>query len=289
MGIKSNDIKFLLFAKKLGADFKSTASIGRQNLFVDRYDFYRDIHRIFPDLSYAEMDSKFDQRDTQGVLFAEPLFHLLGAEEIESFDNSDYEGATIIHDFNLPLRANKKFTTLFDGGSLEHIFNYPVAIQNCMELIADQGFFISINPSNNYFGHGFYQFSPDLYYSVLSEINGFSRTMVFINDGDNNYWYVIPPSSSHIRNELEKTDMIKTSIFVISQKTGKIPNTLTVQQSDYEVNWTHQETVVNTQDSKLRALPIQKNPGFRHFDISGFIEIDSASTRKTLLEELTTL
>ena len=42
-----------------------------------------------------------------------------------------------------------------------------------MEMIAVGGHFISLAPANNYLGHGFYQFSPELFFRVLSPANGF--------------------------------------------------------------------------------------------------------------------
>jgi len=28
-----------------------------------------------------------------------------------------------------------KYDLVFDGGTLEHVFNFPVAIKNCMEMV----------------------------------------------------------------------------------------------------------------------------------------------------------
>ena len=35
------------------------------------------------------------------------------------------------------------------------------------------GHFILVTPANNWFGHGFYQFGPDLFYQVFNSDNGF--------------------------------------------------------------------------------------------------------------------
>jgi hypothetical protein len=66
--------------------------------------------------------------------FCEPyLIALLGADEIISIDASGYENATIIHDMNEPAEdLAEQFDLVIDGGSLEHIFNFPVAILNVM-------------------------------------------------------------------------------------------------------------------------------------------------------------
>ena len=77
---------------------------------------------------------------------------------------------------NIPISdsSKDKYTVVIDGGSLEHVFNFPIAIKNCMEMLQVGGYFISLAPANNMLGHGFYQFSPELFYRIFSKENGFS-------------------------------------------------------------------------------------------------------------------
>ena len=72
------------------------------------------------------------------------------------------------------MHLKNKYTLVIDGGCLEHIFNFPVAIKNCMEMLQEGGHFIGITPANNLMGHGFYQFSPELYFRIFSKENGFA-------------------------------------------------------------------------------------------------------------------
>jgi hypothetical protein len=100
---------------------------------------------------------------------------MLGSEELVTIDISDFEGANYLHDLNEPIppELNERFDAVCDFGTLEHIFNFPVAMRNCLEMVKLSGHFFSQAPANNYFGHGFYQFGPDLFFGVLSEQNGF--------------------------------------------------------------------------------------------------------------------
>lgn len=52
---------------------------------------------------------------------------------------------------NLPVPEVHKdsYTAVLDGGSLEHIFNFPVAIKNCMEMLKVDGQYLGITPVNN--------------------------------------------------------------------------------------------------------------------------------------------
>ena len=76
---------------------------------------------------------------------------------------------------NLPIGDDlkRKFSVVIDGGTLEHVFNFPVAIKNCMQMLDVGGHFFVHTMANNFMGHGFYQFSPELFYRVFSPENGF--------------------------------------------------------------------------------------------------------------------
>ena len=65
--------------------------------------------------------------------FAEPLLKSLHASVVESIDASDYEGASIITDFNKPLEYehHAKFTSFVDFGAMEHIFDPCKRVVRC--------------------------------------------------------------------------------------------------------------------------------------------------------------
>ena len=63
-----------------------------------------------------------------------------------------------------------QFDVVYDGGTLEHVFNFPVALRNAMELLRPGGRLFTIHTcANNLCGHGFYQFSRELFYRTLSQ------------------------------------------------------------------------------------------------------------------------
>lgn len=105
---------------------------------------------------------RFDYLQEDG--FAETLFRKLGFGEIETMDFSDYEGATILHDLNRPVpkKLHNTFSFIFDGGTIEHVFNVPQALENVFNMLRPGGRFISANGFNGWTGHGIYQFSPEL-------------------------------------------------------------------------------------------------------------------------------
>jgi hypothetical protein len=112
--------------------------------------------------------------------YGETFLQQLGVKEIESLDCSDYEGATVVHNLNEPVPAGweESRDLVFDGGSLEHVFQFPTALASCMRMVKQGGHFVSVAPSNNYNGHGFYQFSAELFFRVFTRESGFSLTLV---------------------------------------------------------------------------------------------------------------
>ena len=55
------------------------------------------------------------------------FFNKLGFKTVTSLDYSDYEGADLIHDLNNPIpdSLHDKFDFVYDGGTLEHVFDFP--------------------------------------------------------------------------------------------------------------------------------------------------------------------
>lgn len=76
-----------------------------------------------------------------GLFCEELLCANFGAIKVDSFDYSNYEGATYTCDMNKPLPpqliSNElKVRTIIDFGSLEHIYNAPQAFKNISTLFS---------------------------------------------------------------------------------------------------------------------------------------------------------
>jgi hypothetical protein len=234
MGVDSTAVQFLVAAKSRGVDFSKVATIGRQYFFPDRKTF----DRVCQLLS-VQADVDTVRRQSKG--YAETFFtSVLGAAEVCSVDASAYEGAMTIHDMNLPISADLKsrFSVVYDGGSLEHVFNVPQALQNCMEMLAVGGYFIQTNGANNYMGHGFYQLSPELIFRVFSKENGFSAELVLLHeDVPGGHWYRVSDPAS-VGKRVQLTNRYPTSIWTLAKKIAQQPLFSSVpQQSDYLKSW----------------------------------------------------
>jgi hypothetical protein len=235
MGLDADGTRALLYARKQGVDFSRTAMLGRQGLHLNVPTLTRNLRDFGLQASAKESVRMLSAEKG----YAEPFLRLLGASEIVSFDVSGFEGATYIHDFNLPLdkKFSRRFSVVLDSGSLEHIFNFPQAIANCMEMVHVGGHFVGITPTNNFLGHGFYQFSPELFFRVFSPSNGFALRQILAFESLGTTWYeVVDPDALGQRVSL--INRHETYLLIIAQKTAERPLFADgVQQSFYSAQW----------------------------------------------------
>jgi hypothetical protein len=229
MGIDATSLKMLCYSKADGVSFASTAMIGRQFCFVSTEELA------------ASLGIPRETAATMSQQYSEPIFRQLGAQKLESIDHSGYEGASIVHDMNEPIPDNLKrvFSCVVDCGTIEHVFNFPQAVKNSMEMVAVGGHYICITAANNFMGHGFYQFSPELFYRVLSSANGYTVESMFLaEDVPQARWYRVQDPAD-VGGRVELINHRKTYVMVKARRISDKPIfAATPQQSDYAQAWT---------------------------------------------------
>jgi hypothetical protein len=239
MGIDNNSLRFLAEARSSGVDFSRSATIGRQNLY-----------RLCPQLiattlthsGIAMSAAQAEQVCSSHGVYADGLLAFLGAAQLHSIDYSNYEKATHIFDMNRPSpkELDGAYTLVVDGGSLEHIFNFPQAIANCMNMVAVGGHFIGLSPANNFFGHGFYQFSAELLFRIFDRDNGFvaERVILVEDEQTGSGWFEVKdPAVAHER--VTVMSATPAHIFVQARKIEqRAPFATMPYQSDYVATWT---------------------------------------------------
>ena len=188
MGLNRDGIRFLLTAKRNGVDFTRTATLGRQGMHLTA----QELNVLLYEFGYTASGQYLVETG-----YCERFLEMLGAKQVVSFDSSAYENATTVHNFNTHLAPEKDcaydeyFTTVLDSGSLEHIFNVPVALSNLMRMVQVGGHLLLNTPSNCASGHGLYQFSPDLFFRALSPENGFAIDSILLSDNKGS-WQALP-------------------------------------------------------------------------------------------------
>ncbi len=250
MGLNSEAFAILAgLAKVGGLSGKDCVTIGRQNNFLRHSDFRRAAKRLQLSLPLSRIQYLATAR------FIEPILLELGARSVASLDASDYEGADIVYDMNLPLPADLlgRYDFVYDGGTLEHIYNYPQAIENVASLLKPGGLLLSGSPANNEPGHGFYQFSPELIFSAFPAVGlKVIRAYLVATQFPSQFYEISCPSDIGGRITFLSGEPIQ--LFVIACKSNGEPGKRqVVQQSDYAgLKW-RTGTDHLTWDRSLRA------------------------------------
>ena len=215
----------LLCREANSAPLGDVLTIGRQSMSVSPEEAAARCGCVIPQSRYCEL-----------MLLA------LGANSVESVDYSDYEGATHVADLGKPVSLETQYDTIIDAGSLEHVFDVACAFQNIVGFSKVGGRIIHLLPVNNLSGHGFWQFSSDLMYTIYSEGNGFSGTEVFYASSLNPaVWYRVPRARAG-----HKVEMVSIEPIILLCVTRKVMDVgdLNVAQPFYSTHWSPETTFV---------------------------------------------
>jgi hypothetical protein len=238
MGLDFNGARFVLYARSRGVDLTKMAMIGRQTLNLAPADLKENLSDFGFPSDAATVERLLGAKNR----YAEEFFRLIGARNIHSFDYSDYEGASHLHDMNedLPGEFREQYSAVLDGGSLEHVFNFPVALRNCMEMVRVGGHYVGLTPANNFFGHGFYQFSPELHFSVFTEANGYELVdLIASEDEPGSQWYSVKSPAS-LRSRVTLTNCRPTYLLILAKRiSSTVPFKSAPKQSDYMTIWSN--------------------------------------------------
>ena len=227
MGFETNAAALLLKMRRDGVELGRVLTLGHQHLHLDPATYRRVLARLGQPLA------------DQVPVYADSLIAALGASHVEALDASAYEGATRLHDLNQPIPTawHQQFDVVFDGGTLEHVFNFSTALKNCMQMIKPQGRFVSVTMPNNWCGHGFYQFSPELFYRALSPDNGFSVIEIYFADLEGRRFFkVVDPAAVRDRVQLRSAEPLFLLVHARRDQVREVFATVP-QQSDYVSDW----------------------------------------------------
>lgn len=234
MALSYGFANFLLYCKrKLNVDFSRTISLGRPHMLLTRAE----AKKLLRGHGYRPTDAEIETICSEK--YADRFLRLIGCDSLTYLDFSDFEGADIVHDLNTPIEEKhwSSYSCVMEGGTIEHIFNFPVVIDNCMRMTAVGGHFLSMNLANNWLGHGFYQFSPELFFNTFCAKNGFRTEKVFLAERHSNSWYEMPDPAA-LQERIEIVNGRKTNILTVARRISEQAGVLTTpQQSFYEKQW----------------------------------------------------
>ncbi|ESW98114.1 hypothetical protein X768_32060 [Mesorhizobium sp. LSJC265A00] len=232
MGVDIYVMDFLL--KFRGRSLGETLWLGRQGYHIHDSTLGNSVLRSY--------DRRVSIENIKGETgYCEELFKYLGSKAIRSLDYSDFEGADITHDLNDPIpdELANQFDCIFDGGTIEHVFDTRMAFSNVKRMLRVGGIFLMVDGANNFLGHGLYQFSPDLLWRTFSRENGFEiELMQLVDDvGKPNPRDVPDPAVLGQRSNMTMSTA-RTYVLMAARKTFEISDgEQKVYQSDYLAAW----------------------------------------------------
>jgi len=168
--------------------------------------------------------------------FADNVFYALGASKLVALDASDYEGAGMLHDLNVPYEGLRQFDCVVDFGSLEHVFDIATAFRTIARLTRTGGAILHVLPANNLLSHGFWQISADVLLELYCPINGFENTEVFYASNlDSRTWWQVLPQHDGERQVVASVEPI--IVLCKTVKSREIDVFSSVQQPFYRRSW----------------------------------------------------
>lgn len=235
MGIDLHNLHLLAHAEDLGVRFDHTVAIGRQAVFVEprQLEAFRRRRGLAPWPAEAAAAA--------GPLWFEPMLrHWFGATRVDSVDASPYEQASIVHDMNLPWPTEGEAAPLrghadavLDFGCLEHVFDFPTAWRNAAALCRVGGHLLHALPANNLSGHGFYQFSPELFFNLYQPARGFElRGLFFAMKAEPRCWWRVA-DPQRLRRRVLLCNGHEVYMLVLARKLQEAAGLPAPQQSDY--------------------------------------------------------
>jgi SAM-dependent methyltransferase len=240
VGLIYHNVRELLTAQRGNAPFNSIVTIGRQQLFLRPAEVAALKHEF--GLGNALTAPPF------GAYADDFLRATLDTDELYALDASDYEGATLIHDLNVPVptKLECRFDAVIDAGSLEHVFAAPIALASYMRMLKPLGRLFIATTANNLCGHGFYQFSPELMFRALDAAHGFRIDRLLLLEARYPSIELAPTKRvvevtdpAALRQRIGLVSRRPVLLLVHAQKLHHLPDPFAVspQQSDYTVQW----------------------------------------------------
>lgn len=166
MGMSKGAVS-LLYDLKATVELKgSVCQLGRQTTYVTEEKIQLIAKKFGFNVPLISVPPKSSTKNADDIY----LFKSLGFDSVQSIDYSDYEGATHVLDLNNPVPEafHEQYDVIFDGGTVEHIFNFPGCLKNIHKMLKPGGIIMHMSPSHNHVDHGFYMFSPMVFYGYYS-------------------------------------------------------------------------------------------------------------------------
>jgi len=141
--------------------------------------------KITTKASYLEIDDRTRNAHGRHFVSDRAFFSLFSQAEYHCLDVSSYEGAQIVFDLcdpSLPEKYEGRFDFIYDGSSLDNIFDPAQAIRNLARLLKPGGRIIQVNRSSR--THSEYVAFALSWFHDFYSVNQFDDCQVFLAQHD---------------------------------------------------------------------------------------------------------
>jgi hypothetical protein len=172
----------------------------------------------FQVIAGADLPEDFNYPNVKQLLEARGLTNVTA---IDYFDPA----ADLRYDMNLPIpeHEHERYQTVYDIGTIEHVFDTRQCLENCMRMVTVDGYYFVTTPVKGYFEHGLHTFAPEVLIRAL-EMNNFEIV----------YEQFTSRRGERIKHANEAADSL---IWVVGRKTASTGQFKIPQQACYEEAW----------------------------------------------------
>lgn len=173
MGIASSQgLPHLLFLVKKYRQHMSGGilQLGRQDTYFDFGVLELQAKQFDVELKSVPVRMVENPWSKQSVIDDQTLLAALGFDTVESLDFVADETPSIVHDLNeeVPACLRARWHVVYDGGTVEHVFDVATAFRNIHLMLKPGGVAIHESPTNNFVDHGFWQLNPTALFDFYS-------------------------------------------------------------------------------------------------------------------------
>lgn len=262
MGIGKVCANLLIEGQKLERQTGKMLQLGRQYILFDHTFLQQCAARYqYPLSSLEHVTLSFNETlRSKGYLDDTAFFKLLGYQEVDSLDYSPYEQASIIWDLNQPIPEKywNQYDLIFDGGTAEHVFHFPQFLRNIFLMLKPGGRVIHLSPSHNYVDHGFYMFSPTLYYEYyMANHYKILRSLILESVGGRRKLVNVYPYQRGCLKKRDRGGFGKQilDIFCVAQKQQDSTCDVIPQQLSNQIIWARESQKVEAVKRNQKSLP----------------------------------
>lgn len=259
MGIAKGAARLLLDECSKRPFSGTILQLGRQKLFFQEKEFkeWSLFHNIDLVSDIFTKNSDKENHIFTGGMDDVVFFKAIGFDSVESCDYSDFQAADHVFDLNKPVpkHLHNKYDVILDSGTLEHVFHLPQVLKNIYDMLKVGGRVIHQLPASNWIDHGFYSFSPTLFYDYYTVNNWSIETSRIIEltrrhniDPWRIYDYTPGALNALSSGGFDKGYLI--NIFFVVTKTENSSADIIPQQSRYLPKW---ETGQNESENSLAS------------------------------------